>query len=89
MNANPFRPSAVFALLVAPIAACSSQSRSVDYYVANQETMRSVLASCATGATQGSDCENAKIADAKIEGDKTFSDAIKTSQPAHSAKARF
>ena len=61
---------AVLILALLPLAACNPPARSASFFRAHSEETGKVLVDCAAGTHRGTECDNAKMAEAQIESDK-------------------
>jgi hypothetical protein len=66
------RRAAILALLVA-VAACGPQPRAASYFKAHPEEAGKVLVDCVAGTHRGTECDNAKAAEAEIRSDARLS----------------
>ena len=57
-------------LLAMSLAACQSEPRSVDFFVANEAEAKRVQESCTAGSTRGPECDNARTALATIAANR-------------------
>lgn len=59
-------------LMAKPSAATASDARATQYFKANIDEAREVVAQCAAGTVRGQECANAEVAIVETEGKERF-----------------